>query len=279
MQWHLRDRTLTFERALVMGIVNVTPDSFSDGGRCAGTEAAIHWGLELAAQGADILDIGGESTRPGAVPVQLGEELSRVVPVVEGLLAKTGVPLSIDTSKAGVAQACLQAGAHIINDVTALTGDPEMFEVARSTGAGVILMHMQGTPATMQIAPHYDDVVNDISRYLLHRLQDVTARGLALEKIALDPGIGFGKTHQHNLEIVARLEEFQRLGRPTCLGASRKGFIGKITGRQLDQRAAGSVAVVCHALAHGAAQIVRVHDVAATRDAVLLFEALARMVP
>jgi dihydropteroate synthase len=195
---------------------------------------------------------------------------------VEGLLAKTSVPLSIDTSKAGVARVCLDAGAHIINDVTALTGDPEMLEVARSAGAGVILMHMQGTPATMQIAPHYDDVVNDISCYLLQRLQDVTARGLALGKIALDPGVGFGKTHEHNLEIVARLAEFQRLGRPICLGASRKGFIGKITGRPVDQGAAGSVAIVCHALAHGAAQIVRVHDVAPTRDAVLLFEALAK---
>src|SRR5262249_29785700 len=211
MKWHLRDRTLTFERSLVMGIVNVTPDSFSDGGRTADTGAAIRWGLELAAQGADILDIGGESTRPGALPVELDEELRRVLPVVKGLAAKTSVPLSVDTSKAAVARACLQAGAHIINDVTALTGDGDMFETARSTGAGVILMPMQGTPATMQVAPHYEDVVGDICRYLLNRLQDVTARGLPLEKIALDPGVGFGKTHQHNLEIVARLEEFQRL--------------------------------------------------------------------
>ncbi len=169
------------------------------------------------------------------------------------------------------------AGADIINDVTALTGDPRMHEVARQAGVGVILMHMQGTPGTMQIAPHYEDVVADITRYLLQRLQDVTGRGLALEKIALDPGVGFGKTHQHNLELVARLAEFQSLGRPICLGASRKGFIGKITGRPLDQRQAGSVAVVCHALAHAAAQIVRVHDVAQTRDAVLLFEALTRL--
>ena len=277
MQWQLRDRTLTFDgRALVMGIVNVTPDSFSDGGRCAGTDAAVQWGLDLVAQGADILDIGGESSRPGAIPVELDEELRRVLPVVERLLAKVNVPLSVDTCKAGVARACLAAGAHIINDITALSGDPEMFDVACSTGAGVILMHMQGTPATMQIEPRYDDVVNDIADFLLQRLQDVTARGLAREKIALDPGIGFGKTHQHNLELVARLAEFQRLGRPICLGASRKGFIGKITGRPLDQRMAGSVAIVCHALAHGAAQIVRVHDVAQTRDAVLLFEALAK---
>jgi dihydropteroate synthase len=277
MRWHLRDRILTFERALVMGIVNVTPDSFSDGGRCGDADAGIRLGLELAEQGADILDIGGESTRPGATPVDLAEELRRVLPVVEGLCGKTRVPLSIDTSKAEVARACLEAGAHIVNDVTALTGDPGMLEVVRAAGAGVILMHMQGTPATMQIAPHYDDVVEDVCRYLLQRLQDVTARGLAREKIALDPGVGFGKTHQHNLEIVARLAEFQRLGLPICLGASRKGFIAKITGRPLDQRAAGSTAVVCHALAHGAAQIVRVHDVPPTRDAVLLFEALTKM--
>jgi dihydropteroate synthase len=278
MQWHLRDRVLTFDgRALVMGILNVTPDSFSDGGRYAATDAAIARGLEIARQGADIIDVGGESTRPDAKPVDLDEELRRVLPVVEGLSRQTSLPLSIDTSKARVAEACLAAGAHIVNDVTALTGEPRMLEVARAAGAGVILMHMQGTPATMQIAPHYDDVVHDISRFLLQRLQDVTARGLALERIALDPGVGFGKTHQHNLEIVARLAEFQRLGRPICLGASRKGFIGKITGRPLGERMVGSVAVVCHALAHGAAQIVRVHDVAQTRDAVLLFEALAKI--
>jgi len=275
MQWHLRDRIMTLDkRALVMGIVNVTPDSFSDGGQFVDTEAAIAHGMELAAQGADILDIGGESTRPDATPVPLAEELRRVVPVVKELARNTGVLLSVDTSKAKVAQACLEAGAHIVNDVTALTGDADMFEVVRGGNAGAILMHMQGTPATMQIAPHYEDVVEDIGRYLLQRLQDVTARGLALEKIALDPGVGFGKTHGHNLEIVARLAEFQSLGRPICLGVSRKGFIGKITGRPLDQRMVGSVALVCHALAHGAAQIVRVHDVAATRDAVLLFEAL-----
>jgi dihydropteroate synthase len=276
MHWHLRDRILNLDsRPLVMGIVNVTPDSFSDGGRYGSAAAAVAHGLDLAAQGADILDIGGESTRPGAARVEPDEELRRVVPVVEAL-CKAGVPLSIDTSKAEVARACLHAGAQLVNDVTALTGDEDMVEVVRSTGAGVILMHMQGTPETMQIAPHYDDVVGDISAYLSQRLQDAAARGLAPEKIALDPGVGFGKTHQHNLDIVARLAEFQRLGRPICLGASRKGFIGKVTGRPLDQRLAGSLAVVCHALAHGAAQIVRVHDVAATRDAVLLFGALRK---
>ena len=274
MQWQLRERTLTFERALVMGILNVTPDSFSDGGRFASTTAAIERGLELVAQGADIVDIGGESHVPGAEPVDLREELRRVVPVVEALRKKTSVPLSIDTSKAAVAQACLAAGADIINDVTALTGDGAMLAVVRSANAGVILMHMQGTPATMQAAPHYGDVVREVGAYLLQRLQDVVGQGLALERIALDPGIGFGKTHQHNVELVARLAELQTLGRPICLGASRKGFIAKITGQPASPSPAGSVAVVCHALAHGAAQIVRVHDVAETRAAVLLFAAL-----
>jgi dihydropteroate synthase len=277
MQWHLRNRVLTFERARVMGILNVTPDSFSDGGRFAAPDVAIERGLELVACGADIVDIGGESTRPGAAPVDLQEELRRVVPAVTGLRSRTDVLLSVDTSKAAVAQACLAAGADIINDVTALTGDAAMLEVVQAAQAGVILMHMQGTPATMQMAPHYDDVVREVGQYLLQRLQDVVAQGLELERIALDPGIGFGKTHRHNLELVARLADFQRLGRPICLGASRKGFIGKITRQPTGQSAAGSVAVVCHALAHGVAQIVRVHDVAETTAAVLLFEALGKI--
>jgi dihydropteroate synthase len=275
MQWHLRDRIETFERQpLVMGIVNVTPDSFSDGGRFASVATAVAHGLELAGQGADILDIGGESTRPGAKSVELTEELRRVVPVVTELARKTSALLSIDTSKAAVARTCLDAGAQIVNDVTALTGDPDMMEVARAAGAGVILMHMQGSPATMQIAPHYDDVVGDISQYLLNRLQNVIARGISLEKIALDPGVGFGKTHEHNLEIVARLVEFQRLGRPICLGASRKGFIGKIAGKSQEERMIGSVTVACHASLRGVAQIVRVHDVAQTCAALRMLEAL-----
>ncbi len=260
---------------MVMGIVNVTPDSFSDGGRYSSTDAAVAHGLELAGQGADILDIGGESTRPGATRVEVDEELRRVVPVVAELARQTSALLSIDTSKAAVARACLNAGAHIINDVTALTGDADMLETARTAGAGVILMHMQGTPATMQIAPHYDDVVADISAYLLNRLQDVAARGIPLEKIALDPGVGFGKTHEHNLEMVARLAEFQHLGRPICLGASRKGFIGKIAGKSQEERMIGSVTVACHGVAHGAAQIVRVHDVAQTCAALRMLAALA----
>src|SRR5690242_8321457 len=178
-EWHLPDRVLRLDdRPLVMGIVNVTPDSFSDGGRYAGTEAAVAHGLDLVRQGADLLDVGGESTRPGSQPVPADEELRRVLPVVEGLKARTAVPLSVDTSKAAVAGACLAAGAHIVNDVTALRGDPGLAEVVRSAGAGVILMHMQGTPATMQLAPHYDDVVAEVDRFFQERLQAAASLGI-----------------------------------------------------------------------------------------------------
>jgi dihydropteroate synthase len=274
--WHLRDRILSIgPRPLVMGIVNVTPDSFSDGGQFTTTDAAVAHALELAQQGAELLDIGGESTRPGSSPVPLEEELRRVVPVVQALAGQTGLPLSVDTSKAEVARECLQAGAAIINDVTALSGDPHMAEVVRSYRAGVVLMHMQGTPATMQLAPHYDDVVDDIRRYLQERLQAVVAQQIERERIVVDPGIGFGKTSEHNLEILARLEEFQQLGRPLCLGVSRKGFLGKLVGsRPVQRRLATSLAAVCYAQGKNAVQVVRVHDVEETKDAVTLFAAL-----
>jgi dihydropteroate synthase len=270
-EWHLSDRVLRIERRpLVMGILNVTPDSFSDGGRYSTLEAALAHGQELVEQGADILDIGGESTRPGAAVVPEDEELRRVVPVVQALAPQVPIPISIDTSKAAVAGACLEAGARIINDVTALA-DPGMAEVARKTSAGVILMHMQGTPQMMQDNPVYDDVVTDISRFLEQRLHDLADRGIASERVVLDPGIGFGKTREHNLAILARLEEFQKLGRPVCLGVSRKKFLGKLLDRSLDQRLAGSLAAVCYAMSRQAVQVVRVHDVAATVDAVQLF--------
>jgi dihydropteroate synthase len=273
--WHVRDRVLQIgPRALVMGIVNVTPDSFSDGGQFAQTDAAVAHALDLVRQGADILDIGGESTRPGAIPVPADEELRRVLPVVTALGSHASVPLSIDTSKPEVAQQCLAAGAHIVNDVTALA-NPAMIDIVKQFHAGVILMHMQGTPPTMQQDPHYENVTDDVARWLEHRLRDVCAAGVAPDNLVLDPGIGFGKRHAHNLELLVRLPELQRLGRPICLGASRKGFIGKITGCTVQESLAGSVAVACHALAKHAVQILRVHDVAATRDAVLLFEALA----
>ena len=273
--WQIRDRMLHIgPRPLVMGIVNVTPDSFSDGGRFLQTDAAVAHALELVEQGADLLDIGGESTRPGAAPVSVDEELRRVLIVVEALAKSTQIPLSIDTSKAEVARQCLAAGAHIINDVTALA-DPAMIEVAKQFQAGVVLMHMQGTPQTMQQNPHYENVSDDVARWLDERVRFVMGRGVPQGNLVLDPGIGFGKSHAHNLELLARLPELQRLGRPVCLGVSRKGFIGKITGRSVQDSAAGSVGVACWAVARRAAQVLRVHDVAATRDAVLMTVALA----
>jgi dihydropteroate synthase len=275
MEWHLRDRILKIERQpLVMGIVNVTPDSFSDGGRHGTTEAALAHALELAAEGADVLDIGGESTRPGAEPVSIDEELRRVVPVVEALAGRVAIPLSVDTSKAEVARRSLEAGAHIINDVTALAGDVQMVDVARDTGAGVVLMHMQGTPQTMQLGPHYDDVIADLMRFFQERLAHAANHGINPERIVIDPGIGFGKKGRHNLEILARLAEFQALGRPLLLGVSRKAFIGKILERPTADRLAGSLAAILYAQAHDAVQIVRVHDVRATRDAVTVFAAI-----
>ena len=275
VSWQIRDRVVPIgPRPLVMGIVNVTPDSFSDGGQFLRTDAAVAHALDLVKQGADLLDIGGESTRPGSTPVPVEEELRRVLPVVTALSKEAQVPLSIDTSKAEVARQCLAAGAHIINDVTALA-DSQMMEVAKQFQAGAILMHMQGTPQTMQINPHYENVVDDVARWLDERRRAVIAQGLAADNLVLDPGIGFGKSFAHNLELLSRLPELQRLGRPICLGVSRKGFIGKITGRSVQDSAAGSVAIACHAVMKQAVQILRVHDVAATRDALMMLTALA----
>ncbi len=277
MIWQLRDRTLTpGSPPLLLGIVNVTPDSFSDGGQFLDTDAAVAHALRLVEQGVDLLDIGGESTRPGAQPVGLDEELARVLPVVRRLAALTPTPLSVDTYKAEVARQTLEAGAHIINDITALRGDPAMAEVVRSYGAGVILMHMQGTPATMQAAPHYDDVAAEVADFLEARLQACTDLGIAASQVVLDPGIGFGKTREHNLRLLARLEVLQRLGRPVCLGVSRKGFLGKLLNRPLHQRLASSLAAACYALVRGSAQIVRVHDVAETHDAIVVLENIKR---
>jgi dihydropteroate synthase len=278
-EWHLPDRVVRIGlRPLVMGIVNVTPDSFSDGGRYVSSEAAVNHGLELVRQGADLLDIGGESTRPGSAPVPPEEELARVQPVVRELAARTSVPLSVDTNKAEVARQCLEAGAHIVNDVTALTGDPGMAGVVRDRSAGVILMHMQGTPATMQVNPTYQDVAEDISRFFEERLAAVAAAGIAGARVVLDPGIGFGKTSAHNLTLLARLEAFQKFGRPVCLGVSRKGFLGRVLDRPVHQRLAGSLAAVCYAFARRAVQVVRVHDVAETADAVTVLTAIAEKV-
>jgi dihydropteroate synthase len=258
-----------------MGIVNVTPDSFSDGGRFFDPAAATAHGLALAEQGADLIDVGGESSRPGSLPVSLDEELHRVRPVVEALAKLAAVPISVDTSKAEVARQALAAGASVVNDVTALRGDPEMPQLVRTTGAGVVLMHMQGTPATMQVAPLYDNVLADLDCFFEDRLHELTGRGIAVEQLALDPGFGFGKTDVHNLTILAGLGRLTRFGRPLCLGVSRKGFLGRLTGRPASERADASLAAACHGLSRGWVQIVRTHDVAGTRDAVRVLEAIA----
>jgi dihydropteroate synthase len=279
--WQVTDRLLTIkQRPLVMGILNVTPDSFSDGGRYLNVDAAVAKGLELVQQGADILDIGGESTRPGAGAVPLDEELRRVVPVVADLARQTKAPLSVDTSKAEVARSSLAAGAHIINDVTALDGDPAMMEVAVRSKAGVILMHMKGTPATMQTDPRYENVIAEIDRFFEERLRLAVEAGISLERIILDPGIGFGKTSEHNLEILARLGEFQRFGRPVCLGVSRKGFVGRLlNNRPVERRLAGSLAALCHAMCHRAVQVVRIHDVEESRDAMNVLASIQEWEP
>jgi dihydropteroate synthase len=255
-----------------MGILNITPDSFSDGGQYDTLESAVARGLQLEVDGADILDLGGESTRPGSEPVPLEEELRRVVPVVERLVSRLKIPISIDTSKAEVARQCLKAGAEIINDVTALTGDAGMAEVCAQHSCAVVLMHMQGTPQTMQDDPQYDDILNDINTYFFERIRAAERAGIAREKIALDPGIGFGKTQEHNLTLMANLEQFRGHDLPLLLGASRKGFLKAITGRDRPDRLAGTLAVSC--LAFPRIEIVRVHDVAAHRDAVLVYDAL-----
>lgn len=255
-----------------MGIVNVTPDSFSDGGRFLDAERAIEHGRELIGAGADVLDIGGESTRPGADAVPAEEERRRVLPVLEGL-AGSGVPLSIDTSKAAVAAAAIDAGATIVNDVTAL-GDPGMAALCADRGVELVLMHMQGTPRTMQEDPSYEDVVADVRADLAERVERAVAAGVAEERIWVDPGIGFGKTVEHNLELIRRLGELRELGRPILLGASRKRFIGSITGREVGDRLGGSIAAAVLGLLAGA-DALRVHDVAPTRDAVIVAESIA----
>jgi dihydropteroate synthase len=273
--WQCGGRRLEFgRRPLVMGIVNVTPDSFSDGGRFADHEIAIEHGLKLVAEGADLLDIGGESTRPGSRPVPVEEEVRRVVPVVAGLARQTSAAVAVDTMKAEVARRSLDAGAAIINDVTGLRGDPEMPGVVAKSNTGVIVMHMQGTPATMQANPQYGDVVAEVAAFFDERLQALAAAGITRDRVCFDPGIGFGKNLDHNLDLLANLDALAKLGRPICLGVSRKGFIGAICGRPVGERLAGSLAVACIAAARGTAQILRVHDVAATRDAVRLLEAI-----
>jgi dihydropteroate synthase len=260
----------------VMGIVNVTPDSFSDGGLYLDCAAAVDHGLALERAGATILDIGGESTRPGANPVPEDEELRRVVPVIEGLQARgSAAQLSIDTSKAAVARAALAAGATLVNDVTALRGDPDMAHVIAAGGADCCLMHMLGEPRTMQRDPRYGDVVSEVKAFLEERLAVAVAAGVAEERILLDPGIGFGKTTEHNLELLRRLDELVAVGRPIVVGTSRKSFLGKITARPVEDRIAATIATNVVAYERGA-RVFRVHDVAPIHDALAITAATVR---
>lgn len=256
-----------------MGIVNVTPDSFSDGGEAYRVDDAVRRGEQMLADGADILDIGGESTRPGAEPVSVDEELARVIPVIERL-ARAGALISIDSRRAAVMRAALQAGAAIVNDVTALTGDPDSMSVVAESDASVVLMHMQGEPRTMQQNPTYDDAPTDIRDYLAARIAACAAAGIGVARIAVDPGIGFGKTLDHNLEVLARMDIFHGLGCAVVLGASRKSFIGRLAGEETAaRRAPGSIAVALAARRLGV-QIYRVHDVAETRQALTVWDAV-----
>jgi dihydropteroate synthase len=271
-----RGKTLTLgTQTHVMGILNVTPDSFSDGGRYFDVQRAVTHAEAMVAEGATLIDIGGESSRPGASPVSVDEELARVVPVIRTLADTTDVLISVDTRKAEVAQHALEAGAHIVNDITALCGDPAMATVVADMEAGVVLMHMKGTPRTMQQAPQYNDVVNEICAWLEKKVQNAEAQGIAAERIIIDPGIGFGKTTEHNLEILKRLSEFRALKKPLLVGTSRKSFIGNLLGVPVTERVEGTAATVCWAISHGA-DIVRVHDVKANVHAAQMTDALYR---
>ena len=274
MLFRARQFEFRFPRpTLVMGIVNVTPDSFSDGGKFLDADAAVAHALELVAQGAEILDIGGESTRPGAAPVSEAEELRRVLPVIEKLAAKTKVALSIDTTKPAVARAALAAGASIVNDVAAHRTDAAMWQIVAEFRAGSIAMHAQGSPATMQQNPAYADVVREVGEFFAERLEKLTATGIAAEQIVLDPGIGFGKTLEHNLQLLAQFRRFGKFHRPLLLGVSRKSFIEKFSGAAVNQRLPASLACATLALAAGV-QLIRTHDVAETVAAVRLAEAI-----
>ena len=275
-RWLCRDRSVEFRvTPLIMGILNLTPDSFSDGGRFNAPDAAIARALQMQRDGADIIDIGGESTRPGANPVPAHLECERILPVIEALSAESDVLISVDTTKADVAGRALAAGAHIVNDVSATTGDADMTARVVESGAGVVLMHMQGTPGSMQDKPKYDDVVNDVRHYLLERAEILVAAGVVAEQIVVDPGIGFGKTLEHNLSLLNGLTRLSQAPYPLLVGLSRKRWIGELTGREVQDRLAGSLvgAMVC---AQRGAKIVRVHDVAETRDAFSVVEALSK---
>jgi dihydropteroate synthase len=266
------DLLLRQDHPVVMGVLNVTPDSFSDGGRYANVGAAVAHGVALHRAGADLVDVGGESTRPGADPVDAEEELRRVVPVIEGL-RDAGAEISVDTSKATVAAAALEAGATIVNDVTALRGDGDMAALCAERGATVVLMHMLGEPRTMQDDPRYEDVVTEVKTFLAERLAAAVAAGIAEEDVWLDPGIGFGKTGAHNMELLRRLGELREVGRPLVIGTSRKSFIGRLDGSGPGERLGGTIASSVLAAAEGA-EVLRVHDVAEVRQALAVTAAI-----
>lgn len=274
--WAIGRRSLDLSRRpCIMGILNVTPDSFSDGNSFFSREKAVDRALEMEAEGADIIDIGGESTRPNAAPVDEQEELRRVIPVIEGLAGRLKIPISIDTYKASVAGAALAAGAEIVNDISGLSFDSRMAEVVAVAGSGLVVMHTRGNPLEMQANTAYGDIIAEITASLRGSLALAASAGIAADRIAVDPGIGFGKSVSGNLEIVRRLAEFAELGRPVLVGPSRKSFIGKVLGRESDDRLYGTAAVVAVALVNGAS-IFRVHDVKEMRDVADMARALSR---
>lgn len=257
----------------IMGILNVTPDSFSDGGRYQDVAAAVGQGLQLAADGAAVIDIGGESTRPGAEPVSADNELRRVIPVIAALRQQSTIPISIDTMKASVAREALAAGANIVNDVSGLTFDRKMPETCAASDCGVIVMHMQGSPQTMQANPHYIDVVTEIRQFFDHQLHQLAAAGIEPHRVMLDPGIGFGKAARHNLQLMHSLKELRAAGRPLLIGHSRKRFLKHLLGRELDERSAGTLGVAI-ALAEQGVDLLRVHEVSPLRDALIAWQAI-----
>jgi dihydropteroate synthase len=272
--WRVGERMVDCSvRTQVMGVLNITPDSFSDGGVHFDAEVAVAAGLRMVEDGADMLDVGGESTRPGSEPVPVFEEIARVVPVIERLVSRADVPISVDTRKPEVAAAALEAGASIVNDVSAGTFDDTMFGVVKGSGAGMVLMHMRGTPATMQQLTDYKDVVGEVKAFLAERIEAAVSSGIERERLAVDPGLGFAKNFQQSLLLMKRNDVFAELGRPVLVGPSRKSFIGLVTGTEVDQRVVGTAGAVAWLASHGA-HIVRVHDVKEMVRAVRVVDAI-----
>ena len=273
--WMCRGRAIELGKTLMMGVMNITPDSFSDGGHFFDPDVAVKRALDMIDEGAAIIDIGGESSRPGSQPVSADEQIRRTVPVISALAEQSDCLISIDTMSAEVARAALDAGAHIINDISAFERDPQMAAVAAEYQAGAILMHMQGLPETMQDNPQYDSVAGEVCSYLKARAKVATDAGLDSQCIALDPGIGFGKTQPHNIELLQSIPQLRALGFPVLIGASRKSLVGHLTGRPVDDRLAGSLGVAAHAIMQGA-EILRVHDVKETCDMATVLDRLSR---